>query len=516
MTHSSDWARGYPVSEPYPASWHSFQSPAHLRAICALMGVAWEVDPQTPLSIAEIGCGTGYTAAVLAAGNPHWHVVGLDYNPAHIAEARSMAAAARLENVRYEEADLAELGDAELDRLPELDLITVHGLWSWVSDPVREGVLRLLRRRLKPGGLALVTYNAMPGAAGSQGLARVVRGALLAAANTGDGIAVATKLVERLIAAEAPHLPPSSWRRMFTGEATGVREGYLRHEFATEHWRPTFFADVAASMATARCEYVGSATIDENFPQMSLSPVQRALWDEAPDEVARQLIMDLCVPRAFRRDLYVRGLRGVPRDVAVDALWVVSASHAQREVSIRGQAGEAKLPQPLITAVRAALAEGPRTIGDLRSLPGCGNVTPAELIALLIASGCAVPLWRSPGSGPEWQQALAAARRLNAVAADRLAPFGIGSGQLGLATPLLGGGLAVSALELAIARLVAEPVDAKPDVANAGYPDAASLVSRLVPPGPAPEARIVAELEQRVAELLLERLPVWRALGVVN
>ncbi len=516
MTNSSDWARGYPVSEPYPASWHSFQSPAHLRAICALMGVEWEVGPETPLSIAEVGCATGYTAAMLAAGNPHWHVLGLDYNPAHIAEARSMAAAARLANLRYLEADLAELSDAELDRLPEFDLVTVHGLWSWVADPVREGVLRLLRRRLKPGGLALVTYNAMPGAAGSQGLARVVRRAMLAAGNRDDGIAAATKLVERLIAAEPLHLPTSGWRRLFTGEVKGARAGYLLHEFLTEHWRPAFFADVAASMATARCEYVGSATIDENFPQMSLSPAQRELWDEAPDEAARQLMMDLCVPRAFRRDLYVRGLRRVPRDIAVDALWVALATHAQGEASINAQAGEAKLPQPLIDAVRSALAEGPRTIGHLRTLPGCGNVTPSELIAVLIGSGCAVPVWCHPGSGPEWQEALAAARRLNAVAADRMAPFGIGSGQLGLATPLLGGGLVVPPMELAIARLVAEPVAAKPDAANVGYPDAASLVGRLLPPGPAPSAEIIAELERTVAELLVNRLPVWRALGVID
>ena len=71
-------------------------------------------------------------------------------------------------------------------------------------------------------------------------------------------------------------------------------------------------------------------------------------------------------------------------------------------------------------------------------------------------------------------------------------------------------------MELAIARLVAEPIDAKPDVANAGNPDAASLVRRLIPPGPAPEARIIAELEETVAKLLLERLPVWRALSVID
>ena len=86
-----------------------------------------------------------------------------------------MRAAARLDNVPFIEADLADLDDRALDRLPEFDLITVHGVWSWVSEPVREGVLRLLMRRLKPGGLVVVTYNALPGAAAGLALARLIR-----------------------------------------------------------------------------------------------------------------------------------------------------------------------------------------------------------------------------------------------------------------------------------------------------------------------------------------------------
>lgn len=514
MTHPTAWARGYPVSEVYPPSWHPFQSPAHLRVVCALMGVAWEVGPDTPMSIAEVGCGTGYTAAMLAAGNPNAQVIGLDYNPAHIAEANSLATAAGLTNLRYQEADLAELGDAELDRLPEFDLITVHGVWSWVGDPVRQGVLRLLRRRLKPGGVAMVSYNALPGASGALGLSRVVRGALMAQSNSADGLAAASSLVSRLIAAEAPHLPPSGWRRIFTGDAPGARPGYVMHEFLTEHWRPAFFADAAADMATARCEFVGSATIDENFPQMSLSPAQRALWDEAPDEAGRQLILDLCAPRAFRRDVYVRGLRRVPRDGAVNGLWMAAASLPQGEVSLKAQAGVAQLPQPLVDAVRTALAEAPRTIAELRALPGCGNVTPSELVAMLMGSGCAMPLWRHPGTGADWASAVEAARRFNALAADRLAPHGVGAGQMGLATPALGGGLVASPLELAIARRVAD-LGCSPDRGPLSERDAPEVADRLLPPGPKPDAAIVDELTHSVAAVLRDRLSIWSRLGVI-
>lgn len=519
MTAASSWSRGYPIREPYPPAWHGFQSPAHLRLVCALMGVAWDVGPGTPLSIAEIGCGTGYTAQLLAAGNPDWQVLGLDYNPAHIAEARSMVAEAGLPNARFIDADLAELTDGDIDALPEFDLVTVHGVWSWVADPVREGVLRLLRRRLKPGGLVFMGYNALPGASGALGLARMVRQSMLAAGSSAEGVAEASRRVSQLVEAAPAHLPQSGWRRLLTGEAKGARLGYMLHEFETEHWRPCFHADVAAALATARCEYVGSSTIDENFPQMSLTQAQRAIWDEAPDALARELVFDLCVIRAFRRDVFVRGRRPVPSVAALEGLWLAAATHEDGKTMLRTQAGEAELPQPLVDAVRGALTKRPHTIGELRQLPGCASATSAELAALLVGSRRAVPLWHEPGSGADLTQAAAAARRFNAMAARRLAPHGAGAGQLGLAAPALGGGLSATLLEVAVAGLAAahwqtqrSAGQGRPQV----VPDLDEIIRALVPAGPLPPEEVLDGLRRAVSELLRTRWPVWQALGVLG
>jgi SAM-dependent methyltransferase len=506
MSTPTGWARGYPVVEPYPASWHHFQSPAHLAAICALMGVAWDVGPGTPLSIAEIGCGTGYTANVLAAGNPNATVLGLDYNPAHIAEARAVAGAAGLGNVGFAEIDLAELDGAELDRLPEFDLVTVHGVWSWVDDPVREGVLRLLRRRLKPGGVVLMTYNALPGASAALGLWRLVRATLLAHGSTAAGLAAARVQLERLLAAEPRHLPPSGWSTLLLSDIGLARQGYLLHEFLTEHWRPSFFGDVAAALAGARCAHVGSASIDENFLTMTLSPAQQVLWNEAPDAAARELLTDFCVPRAFRRDVFMRGLRRIRGDQAVEAITLVAVSEARIDRKLVTQAGEAMLPPHIIGPMQAALAERPCSIRELRALPGVGGVTAAELLAMLVGSGAALPLWRAPGD-IGWEAANAAARRLNAVAAARLAPHGLGAARLALASPALGGGLGVDPLELALAGLLADPP-------GPGGDAPAALAARLLPPGPPPPAEVVADLEGKVATILRDRRSAWRYLGI--
>jgi hypothetical protein len=141
-------------------------------------------------------------------------------------------------------------------------------------------------------------------------------------------------------------------------------------------------------------------------------------------------------------------------------------------------------------------------------LPGCNKATPEELVAFLMGSGLAMPVWRQPGSGTDWPQAVAAARRLNAVAAGELAPFG-GSGQLGLATPVLGGGLPVPALELIVAQLLAQST-----CEPAATEDAGALMRRILPKGQTPSPEVCTELESAIAALLAERRSVWRSLDI--
>src|SRR5262245_61528237 len=159
MTAISDrgdgWGAGYITDLAYVPGYYRHQSPLHLNLACLLGGVAAvEIGPATRLRYLELGCGHGFGALMLAGCNPLWDVVGIDFNPAHIATARTVAADAGIENVRFIEADLAEIGDAAGLDLPEADVVTLHGLWSWIGDAVRDGIVRLLAAKLRPGGIA--------------------------------------------------------------------------------------------------------------------------------------------------------------------------------------------------------------------------------------------------------------------------------------------------------------------------------------------------------------------------
>ena len=123
----------------------------------------------------ELGCGAGFGAAMLAGCNPRWEVIGIDFNPAHVAAAREFAREAGIGNARFIEADLAAFAKTETGRdLPQVDVITLHGVWSWVGDAVRDGIVRLLADKLRPGGIAYVSYNALPAWQGALGLQRLL------------------------------------------------------------------------------------------------------------------------------------------------------------------------------------------------------------------------------------------------------------------------------------------------------------------------------------------------------
>ena len=493
----TDWSRGYPVAETYPVAWHGGQAPMRLRLACDLVGVAWE--PPADLSYADLGCGTGYSANVLAAANPEWQVFGLDYMPEHIAAARALSEAADLRNTRFLQADLVTMTDAELDALPEFDVVALTGFWSWVGDPVREGALRLIRRRLKPGGLVVASYNSLPGAAGAIGLQRIAREFFARSPSSAAATAQLTAFLKALQAAEPRHLTPNHWLDGLLGDPAAMPSNYVLHELATEHWRPTFFADFNAAMGTAGLEFVGSAALDENLPYLTLSPAAQRLHAAMPDRVGQEIVTDFCVPRFLRQDIFVRGLRRVAAEPVLDATILTRAGIGRREPMVRTQTGTSTLPAAAVQPMIAALDRGPCSVAQLRDTVGRDRISAADTLTMMICSGSAVPRVAAPaGAEP-------VARRFNRASATLAAPGGP-LGNPALAVPALGNGLAASREEL---TLIPHLLDLPP-----GAPaDPAALARALLPPDAAPEA--VAAMEDKVVSLLARRVPVLRELGVL-
>jgi len=498
----AEWGGGYVTDVAYLPGYYPHQSPLHLHLACLLGGVTGlPITPESSVSYLELGCGCGFGALALAASNPNWEVMGIDFSPAHIAAARDLAEEAGIANARFIEGDLGDLADNDRTGvLPEADVITLHGLWSWVGDPARTGIVRLLDRKLRPGGVAYVSYNALPGWQQAIGMQRLVREAGQRGATRSDRqVETGIEIVRALVEADAQQLSAFPLVRTLLDVADRGQLSYLAHEYMNAAWRPCFHADVVRDMAAAKLDWVASAELLENFSPLMLGEQARAVMARFEDPVMRELIKDLCASRCLRRDVFVRGARRLSpaeRDEALgDVMLALVRSEAQFTWEMDVPAGRAAIERGFFGPVVAALAEEPRRVRDLLALPDLPRRdNPGELIGVLVGTNQAMPVL-ARAREPD-----AIVRRFNSAAARHFVrPDNLNTG-MALASSGTGAPLPAPMLDLFVATRLQEHEQPDPS----GWASALGSGQST-----AEQQRLAAFIERLIAE----RMRLWRQLG---
>ena len=142
---------------------HSIRTPAERAAWDRILDLV--LPSRGGIDALDAGCGTGFLSFELAARGHH--VIGVDFAPSMIAEARRKAAEGGVSSVRFEEADAERLTfmPASFDLV-----ISRHLLWT-LSHP--EAAIDEWIRVLRPGGrLVVVDGQFDAGAAPAPGSAR--------------------------------------------------------------------------------------------------------------------------------------------------------------------------------------------------------------------------------------------------------------------------------------------------------------------------------------------------------
>jgi hypothetical protein len=500
------WGAGYVTDIPYIPGYYVEQSPVHMVLAARLAGVACDMpDDDDSVHYLELGCGLGIVALTLAASNPRWRITGIDFNPAHIATARAFARQAGVANVTFIEADLAELPeDRAADAIPQADFVSVHGLWSWVSPTVRAGIVRLLRDKVRAGGVVHISYNALPGWESRLGMQRLVRAAGLAHTGRSDRrVAAGFEMLRALHAAGARHLTGNAQLEALLRHLSDQPGAYLAHEFMNAYWAPTFHADVAAALAEAKLEWIGSSSLLENFPELTLTAAQREVYGRIDDPLYHELVKDLCLVRSLRHDLFVRGaarLGGTDRNAALHEIVLLATVAADEfRYEIEMAEGKASLQREFYGAAMAALGAGPRSVGELLALPEttARRDNPAELPGILVGTGQAVPVLR-PEAG--LTPTAVALNRIFAGAFGTLAQRGT---TLALAASRLGAGLPASAVDLFVHERI-----------QCGE-DETSLDAWTTLLGEGLKPSVKDQLRQLLERTFSRRLPIFRAAGVL-
>ncbi len=310
----------------------------------------------------EIGCGEGLNLINMAFGAPGAEFVGVDLAETAIVAARETAAASGLANVAFHALDLAGIGGA----FGVFDVIVAHGVYTWTPDPVRAALMRVIGERLRPDGLAFVSFNALPGAR----LRQALRDMALVAA---EGIDEPRAQLEaaRAFLAEQIEL----WSDAEADEAAlkAVAKGMLRkapevllHDELAPGYAPELLLEVARRAGAAGLAYLCDA--EPNLGAEGFFPTEASarLSARAGGDWARfEQFSDFRDLRPFRNAIFCRsGVADWRRDpTRLRGLWasadlrIEDAGAAEGALFVSAGGARLRTNNPQLVALLTRLAE---------------------------------------------------------------------------------------------------------------------------------------------------------------
>jgi SAM-dependent methyltransferase len=144
---------------PYPSAIFARTHPDRLATLALLHGLT-PPDISTA-RVLEIGCGDGLNVLAMAAAYPKMTVEGFDLSEAAIARGNELLTLSGMTNASLTVLDAM----AAVAHYPagSFDYVIAHGVYAWVPDAVRAAIMELIGHVLSPNGVALISYNALPG-----------------------------------------------------------------------------------------------------------------------------------------------------------------------------------------------------------------------------------------------------------------------------------------------------------------------------------------------------------------
>ncbi len=503
-----DWSEGYVTDVPYENYYFGECSPLLLRFVALLKGVR-PAGLGAGWTYVDLGCANGFSLCLLAAAAPEGRFVGVDFNPVHIHNGRTLAAQAELDNVEF-----VELGFGDLDklRLPPVDFAVLQGVYSWVNQANRAALQTFLGRAMAPGGLVYVSYNALPGWAPLQPLQELLRRSAQHWAGPAPmRLEAGISLAHQLTAFDTGFFGQNPLAVQQLSNMEGHASAYLCHEYLNSGAEAFYHADVASALRGAKLDYLGSAVFVENHDDLVVSREAQELLDQLEEPDLKELGRDFVLNRRFRRDVFVRGRARLARQehgLLLGRAQVARVVARPFDPTVLYRGNETSLPEPLVEALGTALAGGPCSVAALHSRP---ELQPYGLLGVAKALGVlhstsqiefvAAP---SPANPPNVE----ACRRLNQVLL-----MGLFSDRPpdALASPVARNGVRITPLEwLALRALQEEPSDLIAALAAQVQAGAEQMraAGRALPAD-------ADALEAWVQRFETERLPVLTELGVL-
>jgi SAM-dependent methyltransferase len=287
---------------PYPSAPMMRSHPGRLAARALWLGLP--APDAARARVLEIGCASGGNLLALAAALPEARFLGVDLSPAQIAAGEARRQRLGLENVELRAASFEAIAEGEFD------FIICHGVYSWIPEPLREALLRIVKARLAPLGLAMVSFNVLPG----WRLLQIARDSMLLNARLLDDPAeraAKTRALFGLLAQQSPD--KRTYGKFWRNEAQRMAAGgdaYLAHEIFEDANAPETFAGFTDRASRCGLAYLGeSVAVANNADDLAPEGAETIRALSSGDPLKREIYIDIFSGRTFREALLVHAGR---------------------------------------------------------------------------------------------------------------------------------------------------------------------------------------------------------------
>ncbi len=345
----------------YPSSVFTQTHPERLAVLALLAGLE-PVDPRHS-RILEIGGGDCLNLLSFAAMWPECSAHGFDLSQIAIERGVRIAETAGLDNVSLVVEDIVEAHR----RYPagSFDYVIVHGVYAWVPPHVREACMELVAHVLSDHGIAMISYNAMPG-----GHVRLIMREMLF--NIVDGIDdfeqridAARSFLEDYAKPREGDEPLAITLRQQAESMLQRPDSVLFHDELGDCYYPQRLVDVVRAGEALGLRHLTDAGRNRHLDGLLSDGAE---VPEDPDEVVLRAASrdDYAALRFFRHTLFVRAEQVPDRTIdasRIDGLYLTTKLRRQEDGSFALAGDTIEIAdEALAAALEAAAAAAPQRV----------------------------------------------------------------------------------------------------------------------------------------------------------
>lgn len=287
----------------------------HLRTTARLFGLT--PPALDDCRVLELGGASGGNLIPMAIDHPGSRFLGIDLSARQIEMGQRQIADLGLKNIELRTVSIMDI-DAGFG---EFDYIVAHGVFSWVPPAVQTKVLEVCRERLSPEGVAMVSYNTLPGWSAWQSLRETIRHHGRGIADPLQAAREARRVLESL--RRAGRDDPTPYWEMLRREIDKMLElsdWFLLHDHLEEDNTAVYLHQFIDQMLAAGLAYLGEADLTA-MHRGALPAAEVEGLGMAGDLIGQLQYLDLVQNRRFRMSLLCHEGLKPEHAPTVERLW---------------------------------------------------------------------------------------------------------------------------------------------------------------------------------------------------